>query len=238
MAKEMPYQVLVRELPTHRTFEVPPALVGEWIKGLPMRDALDAPDGDPEAGHGTADLELYADGAHAFATGTFRGELTVACSRCITPVKLILDETLRVTFMPRHELPSDDDAPGARKSPDKADKTDKAAKVEKTEKSDKKDARNAKAAKAAKDAKDAEADEGPEIADEDLDLFPFDGETIDLEPLFREQFVLAIPYAPLCSETCKGLCQQCGIDRNTATCTCEPPIDPRLAGLKGLKIPS
>jgi uncharacterized protein len=181
MAKVTPYQVLVRDLPTHRTFEVPSALVAAWVKGLPMRDALGAPEDDPEAGHGAADLELYADGAHAFAVGAFRGELTVACSRCVDPVKLIIDEKLRVTFMPPHEMPADD---------------------------------------------------------EDLDVFPFDGERIDLEPLFREQFVLAIPYAPLCAETCKGLCPQCGIDRNTATCSCEPPIDPRLAVLKGLKIPS
>lgn len=197
MAKETPYQVLVRDLPTHRTFEVPSALVAEWLKGLPMRDALDAPADDPDAGHGVADLELYADGAHAFAAGTFRGELTVACSRCVNPVKLVIDEKLRVTFMPSHEVPDDE---------------------------------------AADDA--AEGEDGDEVAAEDLDVFPFDGERIDLEPLFREQFVLAIPYSPLCSETCKGLCPQCGIDRNTASCTCEPPIDPRLAVLKGLKIPS
>ncbi|HEX7836353.1 MAG TPA: DUF177 domain-containing protein, partial [Kofleriaceae bacterium] len=196
MAKETPYQVLVRDLPTHRTFEVPPELVGEWLKGLPMRDALGAPDPDPQAGHGTADLELYADGAHAFAAGTFRGELTVACSRCVNPVTLHIDEKLRVTFMPRHELPEDDEEPAG------------------------------------------DEDEGAEVGEEDLDVFPFDGERVDLEPLFREQFVLAIPFAPLCAETCKGLCPQCGIDRNTASCTCEPPIDPRLAALKGLKIPS
>jgi uncharacterized protein len=195
MAKELPYQVLVRDLPTRRTFHIPPVLVGEWLKGLPMRDALGAPEGDPEAGHGDADLELYADGAHAFATGSFHGDLTVACSRCVNPVKLVLDEKLRVTFMPRHEIP-EDDAPAA------------------------------------------EGDEGAEVNEEDIDVFPFDGERIDLEPLFREQFVLAIPYAPLCAEDCKGLCPQCGIDRNTASCTCEPPIDPRLAALKGLKIPS
>jgi uncharacterized protein len=198
MAKATPYQVLVRELPTHRTFEVPAEQVGEWLKGLAVRDALDAPDPDPQAGHGVADLELYADGPHAFAAGTFRGELTVACSRCINPVTLVIDETLRVTFMPRHELPDDDDEAAAA----------------------------------------VEADEGPEVAEEDLDVFPFDGERIDLEPLFREQFVLAVPFAPLCAETCKGLCPQCGIDRNTASCSCEPPIDPRLAALKGLKIPS
>jgi len=201
MAKEHPFHVPVRELPTHRTFEVSPALVGEWLKGMPMREALGAPEGDPEAGHGTADLDLYSDGdgVHAFASGTFRGELTVACSRCVGPVKLPIDETLRVTFVPQHEMPDDDAEPSA-----KADGED----------------------------------EGPEVAEDDLDVFPYDGEQIDLEPLFREQFVLAIPYAPLCKEDCKGLCPQCGIDRNTDTCACEPPIDPRLAALKGLKISS
>lgn len=199
MAKSMPYQVLVRDLPTHRRFEVPPALVGEWLKGLPMRDALGAPDDDPEVGRGVAELDLYADGTHAFAAGTFRGEVTVACSRCINPVQLQIDEKLRVTFMPRHELPGDgddDEAPAG------------------------------------------DADDGPEVTDEDIDVFPFDGERVDLEPLLREQFVLAVPFAPLCAETCKGLCPQCGVDRNTTSCSCAPPIDPRLAALKGLKIPS
>lgn len=197
MAKDTPYQVLVRELPTHRTFEVPPAQVGEWLKGLPMRDALGAPDDDPHVGHGVADLDLYADGTHAFAAGTFRGEVTVACSRCINPVTLKLDEKLRVTFLPRHEVAEDDDD-------EPADDTEESAPV----------------------------------ADEDLDVFPFDGERVDLEPLLREQFVLAVPFAPLCAETCKGLCPQCGVDRNTTSCSCAPPLDPRLAALKGLKIPS
>jgi uncharacterized protein len=194
MAKLGPYQVLVRELPTTRTFEVPPERVSEWVRGLPMRDALGAPEVDPEAGEGTAELELYADGAHAFANGTFKGHLMVACSRCVNPVKLVIDEQLRVTFMPVSEMPSDDD--------------------------------------------DADDEDGAEVVAEDLDVFPFDGETVDLEPLFREQFVLSIPYAPLCSEECKGLCPQCGIDRNTGTCSCQAPGDPRLAALKGLKLPS
>jgi uncharacterized protein len=85
---------------------------------------------------------------------------------------------------------------------------------------------------------ETEAEEGVEVGAEDLDVFAYDGEKVDLEPLFREQFVLAIPFAPLCSETCKGLCPQCGIDRNLETCACEAPIDPRLAALKGLKLPS
>jgi uncharacterized protein len=197
MAKLPPYGVLVRDIPTHRHFEVPAARVAEWTKGMPMRDALGASEGDPEAGHGEADLDLYADGTHVFAAGPFRGHVTVACSRCVEPVKLPIDEKLRVTFMPRSELP----------------------------------------AEAAEEAEAGEEEEGAEVADEDLDLFPYDGEVVDLEPLFREQFVLAVPFAPLCREDCKGLCPQCGIDRNTGTCSCEPPIDPRLAALKGLKLP-
>jgi uncharacterized metal-binding protein YceD (DUF177 family) len=189
-----PYTVLVRELPIHREFDVPAGLVSEWLKGLPVRDALGAPDPDPEAGHGHAELDLYEDGTHAFASGTFTGQLTVACSRCVNPVQLVIDEKLMVTFLPASEMPVEDE--------------------------------------------DAGGEEGAEVRDGDLDVFPFDGERIDLEPLFREQFVLAVPYAPLCSESCKGLCPQCGIDRNTATCTCEKPIDPRLAPLKGLKLPS
>jgi uncharacterized protein len=85
---------------------------------------------------------------------------------------------------------------------------------------------------------DAEEDEeGVGVSEEYLDVFPYDGERVDLEPLFREQFVLAVPFAPLCAETCKGLCPQCGIDRNAASCACEAPVDPRLAALKGLKLP-
>jgi len=197
MARLPPYGVLLRDLPTHRRFEVPAERVAEWVKGLPLRDALGAPEGDPQAGHGAAELDLYADGTHVFAAGEFRGEVTVACSRCVEPVAIPIQEKLRVTFMPRHELPADatDDAP-----PDPEE-------------------------------------EGAEVAEEDLDLFPYDGDAIDLEPLFREQFVLAVPFAPLCREDCKGLCPQCGIDRNTGTCSCQPPIDPRLAALKGLKLP-
>jgi uncharacterized protein len=199
MAKSAPYRVLVRDLPTHRRFEVPHERVSEWLKGHPMRDALGAPEVDPDAGHGVAELDLYAEGSHVFAAGRFQGELTVACSRCVEPVKLAIDEQLRVTFMPASEMPAEDDET---------------------------------------DSETTEGEEGAEVGTEDLDLFPYDGEVVDLEPLLREQFVLAVPFAPLCRETCKGLCPQCGIDRNSGTCTCEAPIDPRLAALKGLKLPS
>lgn len=82
-----------------------------------------------------------------------------------------------------------------------------------------------------------EVDEEIEADDEDdLDVYAYQGEEVDLEPLFREQVILAVPFAPLCSEDCKGLCPVCGIDLNTGSCTCDrTPIDPRWSALKNLK---
>jgi uncharacterized protein len=218
---DKPYVVRVLELPTKRTFEVPGLLVDDWLRGMPMRDAVGAPNPDPEAGHGVAELELYADGRNVYATGTFHGWEIVACSRCVGPARLELNETLHVTFMPEAEMPKtepDETAP----APTEA----KAAREAQQKK--KRDQQVAAAA----------AEDGIEVVPEDLDLFPFDGERVDLEPLLREQFVLAVPYAPLCREDCKGLCPQCGVDRNAEACGCEKPIDPRLLALKGLKLPS
>lgn len=161
-----------------------------------MREALGAVSG--EAGSGHLDVQLYAEGAHVFANGTIRGDVTVACSRCVEPVRLAFDEPVRVAYLPLAELSPDGEA-GAAESSD---------------------------------------EDGVAITEDDIDLFGYDGEIIDLEPLVREQFVLAVPYAPLCSEDCKGLCPQCGSNRNHAACACEAPGDPRLAALKALKFPS
>jgi uncharacterized protein len=214
---DKPFTVRIRELPTTRRFEVTAPFVEAALRGLPLYDILGAPTPDPDAGAGVAELELYADGDTVFANGPFTGHLHVACSRCLEAARLDLDEALRVTFLPAAKLPP---PPPEVVSPDPA----KAARAAK--------------AKAAEAKLAAEDDLGDEVSIDDVDVFPYDGETIDLEPLFREQFVLAIPYAPLCREDCLGLCAQCGINRNQGTCACEKPIDPRLAALKGLKLPS
>lgn len=77
--------------------------------------------------------------------------------------------------------------------------------------------------------------EAAELQEEDLSLSVFDGETIDVDELVREQLLLALPARALCGEQCQGLCQACGADRNTNPCDCHSTeIDPRWAGLKNL----
>jgi uncharacterized protein len=43
---------------------------------------------------------------------------------------------------------------------------------------------------------------------------------VDLESLLREQIILMMPLKPLCVESCKGLCPQCGANLNRETCKC------------------
>lgn len=76
----------------------------------------------------------------------------------------------------------------------------------------------------------------PPSAAPDADSFTMgeDG-NVDLGPLVRQLALLDRPMQPRCSEDCKGLCIECGINLNTETCDCEiDDIDPRLAALKSL----
>lgn len=75
------------------------------------------------------------------------------------------------------------------------------------------------------------------IQAEDLELSVYDGEEVDLAPLIREQFLLALPTRPLCADECRGLCPHCGANRNMADCGCRTEsLDPRFAVLRSLKL--
>jgi uncharacterized protein len=89
-----------------------------------------------------------------------------------------------------------------------------------------------------------------EIAEDDLTTAYYRDGLLDIADLLREQFQLALPMKPLCSEACRGLCPECGVNLNRSDCGCAPTLrdpqgrpepgrrtkweDPRLATLKGL----
>ncbi|MFC4598867.1 YceD family protein [Cohnella hongkongensis] len=72
-----------------------------------------------------------------------------------------------------------------------------------------------------------------EEASEDEEAVPVTEERIDLAPYVMEEFVVQLPYAPLCSEACKGLCPECGTNLNEQSCGCRTEkVDPRMAALQ------
>jgi uncharacterized protein len=76
-----------------------------------------------------------------------------------------------------------------------------------------------------------------ELTADDVGLIHFRGETIDLHESVQEQIVMMLPQRPLCNESCKGLCAQCGADLNQGDCGCrEPVFDDRLSILKNFKV--
>ena len=183
-------KVPLREMPCHRSVVLGNELVRDVVSGLAIRAALERPADDPQAGQASAELELYAEDTNVFARGAVKGWVEVACGRCVEAVRVLIDETIHVTFLPREQVPAE-----------------------------------------------PEDGEEVEITEDDLDLYPYDGDEIDLLPLLREQVVMAVPFAPLCAETCKGLCPRCGSNLNTDPCDCDRHVvDPRLAALKDLKV--
>jgi uncharacterized protein len=80
-----------------------------------------------------------------------------------------------------------------------------------------------------------ESSQAVELTEAELSVAVFDGEAIDVDEIVKEQVVLAVPTRMLCREECKGICPECGIDRNTGECKCvTSEIDPRWAALKNL----
>ena len=85
------------------------------------------------------------------------------------------------------------------------------------------------------DATAEPTDEEIELGSDALDESLIEGDEIDIADVVREQLILATTEKVLCREDCKGLCPQCGENRNLIDCKCEEKIeDPRWAALKNL----
>lgn len=75
----------------------------------------------------------------------------------------------------------------------------------------------------------------PESDAEDDEAGRMEGDLIDLEPVLRDQVVLALPFQPLCTDDCPGLCPDCGVRLADAPDhRHEERTDPRWAALSGL----
>lgn len=80
-----------------------------------------------------------------------------------------------------------------------------------------------------------ESSDAAELTEDVMSVSVFDGEAIDVDEIVKEQILLAVPTRMLCRLDCKGICPDCGIDKNTGDCACgTEEMDPRWAALKNL----
>jgi len=76
----------------------------------------------------------------------------------------------------------------------------------------------------------------PKDVNEDAEELVLTDDMIDLDPILRDAVVGAIPFQPLCSDDCPGLCPDCGARlADDPDHTHEAAIDPRWANLTALK---
>lgn len=143
--------------------------------------------------------------------GSFEAQVSCPCRRCTKPVALAVPVAFSLRMVreqPKVEEEEEDAPPTARRR-----------------RHQKKD-------------DDLEAEAAASFELDEVDAEPFDGKTIDLDPIVREQVLLALPVTVLCREDCKGLCPTCGQDLNEKDCghSEKKEIDVRLAKLKDIKL--
>lgn len=64
-----------------------------------------------------------------------------------------------------------------------------------------------------------------ELRADDLDIYYYEGDEIDLDPLIYDEVLLNLPIRPLCREDCGGLCPTCGKNRNIESCSCNQTVN-------------
>ncbi|TFU24113.1 DUF177 domain-containing protein [Rothia nasimurium] len=73
---------------------------------------------------------------------------------------------------------------------------------------------------------------GPE--DEVDEQYAVENDEIDLEPALRDAVILQLPFQPVCSDSCQGLCSECGARLEDDPEHHHEVIDPRWNALSAL----
>jgi uncharacterized protein len=84
-------------------------------------------------------------------------------------------------------------------------------------------------------AKVIAVDEEVAIDQNEAEIGFYNGDGIELEEILHEQILLSLPMQRVCSEDCRGICPECGVNRNEVSCGCaEKESDPRWTALRHL----
>ncbi len=64
----------------------------------------------------------------------------------------------------------------------------------------------------------------------------YEGESLELAEVVREQILLWLPMRWICQEDCRGICSQCGANLNLEDCGCREELaDDRWEALRSMR---
>lgn len=68
---------------------------------------------------------------------------------------------------------------------------------------------------------------------DELDAYTYTGNFLELDKIVEDNIILNLPMRQVCTQECKGLCQNCGANLNEGPCSCkEDSVNPQLDSLK------
>ena len=144
-----------------------------------MRGALEDAEVQPAGPEGSLEGRVSKSGTDVVLHGKLAAELVVPCARCLEPARVSVKQDLAALAVLRSKMR--EEARGKRGSK----------------------GRGASAARGGASPARDEMDE--EESPPDADMIAYDGETLVLDDLVRDELLLAIPMIPLCSEACPGI---------------------------------
>lgn len=144
------------------------------------------------------DLTLRQVDGVVVVTGRLHTEVELLCSRCAVPYRMKCDPSVSALYCRDPQM-----AGIAHVETDKQGRA--TGKV---------------AGKLSGKARHAHDFAGEGSTNQDLDITYLSDDEIELANILSEQLQLLVPFQPLCSESCKGICPNCGADQNRGRCAC------------------
>jgi uncharacterized protein len=157
------------------------------VRAAWMKDVLEGHEATAGDTDGALDVRLSKSGTDVVVTGSLKAELVAPCARCLDPVKVAVNQSIRALMVPAAQvrLPDSDEY---------------------------------------------------EFKQDEAETHPYDGDTVVLDDLVRDELLLETPMIPLCREDCPGISSApAGSAGGSAGATDEKPVDPRLLPLLRIK---
>ena len=170
-----------------------------WIRGI-----LEDHEATTAGTDGLLDVRASASGTAIVVHGTLRADLTVPCARCLDPVAVKIDEPLSLLFVPGHVHSAP--ASPAREAKGPAAKEGKPGGKGPAGPSGPPGSPSLPGSPGSPGRRRKRAEDNErEISSEEADTLPYDGETVVLDDVIRDELILETPIFPLCSEDCPGM---------------------------------
>ncbi|MEO7113579.1 MAG: YceD family protein [Polyangiaceae bacterium] len=201
------------------------------LRAIWLRGVLEGTEIKSGGSDGEVSVRVSKSGTDVVVHGHLHAELITPCARCLNDANVVVDGALSVLMVPTKKLARSEPAKSVAKSAKSADKSE--ARTE--EKTDKK----SDAPQGHKKGKKGRSEEDDEFvfSPDEADVAPYDGDTVVLDDIVKDEILLEIPMIPLCSEDCPGISPPAAeADVSAAKAESEADhIDPRLLPLLELK---